>query len=426
MRLITRRQFVGGTAGLAGLGFSSGRAASAPAGPGKAKPSGFLKEHGFWDYTTPGAGGMEHYQRDDYLRLLDDMAQAGMNSLLIMVNWFSTGYRSRLPWLDQDPQNAVIASDNALLRLVLEEAAKRRIKTWLGVVVSHFEVDRYGGKPRDTRTFDFPGGYNRLVGIYDADMPEGIERAAAIYEELVTLFPQANGFLVEQENGDAVAPHRVKPYNKWAADNGRPEFKTLRIPLPQEVEATGQTHRLVFPPPWRDYVTFSRSRLLRAVESTLRSKGFKGDLVAITDTGNAPYVVMHVLNLEYLHELAPDWAALTYDYWKWQNRYAAADFNMVEPKKAGIKAYYLPRGVMTWPPEGLGGGERHLPMSLEESWRLDVEDVQQFQPDGLWWFGSGAVGEGWHVGSSILRKMGFTDGVQARRRLLEVAKPLLA
>ena len=98
---------------------------------------------------------------------------------------------------------------------------------------------------------------------------------------------------------------------------------------------------------------------------------------------------------------------------------------MVEPKKAGLKAYYLPRGVMTWPPEGLGK-KLHLPMSLEESWRLDVEDVQQFQPDGLWWFGSGAVGEGWHVGSSILRKMGFTDGVQARRRLLEIAKPLLA
>ena len=425
MRRITRRQFVGGAAGLAGLGFSSGRAASAPVGPRNTKPSGFLKEHGFWDYTTPGAGGMEHFQRDDYIRLLDDMAQAGMNSLLVMVNWFSTGYRSRLPWLDQDPKNAVIASDNALLRLVLEEAAKRRIKTWFGVVVSHFEVDRYGGKPRDTRTFDFPGGYNRLVGIYDADMPEGIERAAAIYEELVTLFPQVNGFLVEQENGDAVAPHRVKPYNKWAADNGRPEFKTLHIPLPQGVEATGETHRLVFPPPWRDYVTFSRSRLLRAVESTLRSKGFKGDLVTITDTGNAPYVVMHVLNLEYLHELAPDWGALTYDYWKWQNRFAAADFNMVEPKKAGLKAYYLPRGVMTWPPEGLGK-KLHLPMSLEESWRLDVEDVQQFQPDGLWWFGSGAVGEGWHVGSSILRKMGFTDGVQARRRLLEIAKPLLA
>ena len=59
--------------------------------------------HGFWDYTTPGAGGMEHYRREDYRLLLEDMRRAGMNSLAINVKWLTTGYRSRLPFLDQAP-----------------------------------------------------------------------------------------------------------------------------------------------------------------------------------------------------------------------------------------------------------------------------------------------------------------------------------
>ena len=74
-------------------------------------PSGSLMEYGFWDYATPGAGGMEAFKQDDYVSLLDDMAQAGMNSLMIFVKWLTTGYRSRLPFQDQSPDNPVIASE---------------------------------------------------------------------------------------------------------------------------------------------------------------------------------------------------------------------------------------------------------------------------------------------------------------------------
>lgn len=95
--MISRRLLLGGAA-----------AAAAAAG----KPS--LAEHGFWDYTTPGAGGMESYGRDDYAWLLDDMAEAGMNSLLVCPRWFTTGYRSRLPYLDQLSSNKVIASGSAM------------------------------------------------------------------------------------------------------------------------------------------------------------------------------------------------------------------------------------------------------------------------------------------------------------------------
>jgi len=84
---MTRRSFV----------LATGSAGLAPA-------AGPLSEHGFWDYTTPGAGGMEAFEKPDYLALLDDMAAARMNSLLICPKWSTTGYQSRLPYLDQQPR----------------------------------------------------------------------------------------------------------------------------------------------------------------------------------------------------------------------------------------------------------------------------------------------------------------------------------
>ena len=34
---------------------------------------------------------MERFQKEDYLPLLDDMARAEMNSLMIVVKWLTTG-----------------------------------------------------------------------------------------------------------------------------------------------------------------------------------------------------------------------------------------------------------------------------------------------------------------------------------------------
>ena len=55
---------------------------------------------------------------------------------------------------------------------------------------------------------------------------------------------------------------------------------------------------------------------------------------------------------------------------------------------------------------------------------MDIEDVTRFDPDGLWWFGSGAVGEGTHVAETRLRASGYADGRAARRRLLAMAQGL--
>src|SRR3990170_4996917 len=100
----------------------------------------------------PAAGGMERFAQKDYILLLDDMAAAGMNSLVICPKWMTTGYRSRLPYLDQTPDNPVIASDNALLRLAIDEARSRDIKVWLLAVVNMFDADRSGLTPCLTQT----------------------------------------------------------------------------------------------------------------------------------------------------------------------------------------------------------------------------------------------------------------------------------
>ena len=62
-----------------------------------------MREIGFWDYTAPGGGGgLELYRKADWDCLLDDMAAGGFNSLVLGIKCLTTGYRSRLPWLDQD------------------------------------------------------------------------------------------------------------------------------------------------------------------------------------------------------------------------------------------------------------------------------------------------------------------------------------
>ena len=175
-----------------------------------------LKEHGFWDYITPGAGGMERFTQKEYASLLDDMASSGMNSLLVCVKWMTTGYRSSLPFLDQ-LGGPVMDSDNDLLRWVIAEASARRIKVWLSAVVSFYAPQFYGGQPRWTLSDMCGYPLPVKVGVYDADSPQFRERAVAVFCELVDLFPGVGGLMLEVEGSGEEAPHRVELYNAWAA-----------------------------------------------------------------------------------------------------------------------------------------------------------------------------------------------------------------
>jgi hypothetical protein len=65
-----------------------------------------------------------------------------------------------------------------------------------------------------------------------------------------------------------------------------------------------------------------------------------------------------------------------------------------------------------------GHGTRH--------WRMDVEDIERFRPEGVWWFGMGALNDGVHVSLCRLKQQGFPDGDAARRALLKTASSLRA
>jgi len=240
----------------------------------------WLREHGFWDYTCPVAGGMEGFGKDDYLELFDDMAAAGMNSLVICAKWMTTGYRSRLPYLDQLPDNPVIVSDNELLRFAIGEARKRKIKVWLAAVVNFFPVKTTGAKPMSVldKLLDFKFPFR--VGCYDSDLPLVRARAVEICTELVELFPGIGGMVIELENDNIESPCRIPLYNKWAVKNKRRPFKELGHPFNPRCVAVSE---------WRDYTTYCRIAIVNAVEHEIRKMGFKGDLALVCGMGGDYY-----------------------------------------------------------------------------------------------------------------------------------------
>jgi hypothetical protein len=86
-----------------------------------------------------------------------------------------------------------------------------------------------------------------------------------------------------------------------------------------------------------------------------------------------------------------------------------------ESKRAGLETFYLPRGIMTW------AGKWPMPLSLEEFWQAEQEDIARYRPHGAWWFGSGTGSrpEGAHVSVARLRQSGYEDGVAARKALMK-------
>lgn len=299
-----------------------------------------MNEIGFWDYTCPRNGSLERYTQADWDELLDDMVAGGFNSLVLGIKWLTTGYRSRLPWLDQDSTCTAIASDNRLIHHALRGARQRGIRTWLLVVATVHQAREFGlGAP----TAGYLG-----AAPYDLDCPGLAERIELMAEEVVELFgAEADGFVLEMEFCDHEAPHRIPLYNEWARQNNRPDFATIK-----QVRLEPRSYPFQH---WRDYTTSRRIEIMRRVERVVRGRGFTGKLASIAELANGDFAVLGNVNLQLLRAALPDWSLVTYDsvYDRRLNRLATMDFCVAQPKALGLHTAYLTRGVMTftWPPD---------------------------------------------------------------------------
>jgi Uncharacterized protein conserved in bacteria len=366
-----------------------------------------LSTHGFWEYTSPGVGGAEHFQRDDYLELLDDMAGAGMRSLMLVVKWLTTGYRSRITALDQDPTNPVIASGNDLLREVIDEAHARGIAVHLGAVLSMYDVERFPGTAHVTMTE--AGGWKlpMEVGLYTADDPAVAEIGAELIAELWDEFPAMDGLLVELEGSGRPTAERRALYDAWAERHGEQSFDAI---------APVYDGRGTDIAAWRRFTTDARIDLLTGLERGLVDQGFGGRWFSLCETGNYPYAVFQEIDLTRMRDALPHWEMVLYDYDKWSHRAAMMDFCIDQPRQLGMTASYLARGIMTWSTDG----SWPLPMQLRDHWALDREDIERHEPGFVWWFGAGSRGEGLHTSLARVQEHGFRDGTDARRKLLKL------
>ncbi|RIJ77287.1 hypothetical protein D1871_07805 [Nakamurella silvestris] len=364
-----------------------------------------MTRHGFWEYTTPGCGGAEFYTVEDYRILFQDMTDHGMTDFMLMVKWWTTGYRSELPFLDQQPDNLAVASNNELIHTVIEMAHEAGLTVTLGAVLSFYTAEEFTiGTP--FRTVTECGGYElgADIGIYTLTDPAVLDAGLQVARELCQLFPAADGLMFELEACGQYTPETEERFFEWARA--------------EDVSPVRAIHARDYDfPAWRDFTTDLRASFLKELETTCRDAGFVGQLSTIAETANTPYLVQHEVNLERLLVRAPDWQVIFYDYWRWQHRLAATDICIVHPKSIGVDSAFLARGLMTYPHEG----GWPLPIPLSSSWDIDVEDVQQYQPNQAWWFGAGAVQEGpsTNVELSRLRDSGFPSGRAARLELLE-------
>ena len=365
-----------------------------------------MNTFGFWVYTGPKTGGCEGYREPQWDVLLDDMAAGGMNALTICISCKYKGYRSRLPYLahDQDPANAVIASDNDLVRYAIRAAHDRGIRVWVQSILNCYA--REGCDIPIPEDASLPT-YKAFK--YDLDSPTVSERAVEQAEEIVDLFPDVDGLSAEFEGHTTFFRHRIPLYDVWAKEHGSPSYAEL-MRKPPNPRSYPYTHI-------RAYATWRTCECLREIDGAVRSRGFRGGLSTICACAHQGGAYVMETDMSMFRDQAPGWIAVTYDYDRSERRLAGADFNMVSPKALGIPTHFLGRGVMTWGSRQDGD----MPVRLEEHWRHDFEDALAYGVDGLWMFEADAFTDGPHTAADELRKQGYASGVEARKSLLRIA-----
>jgi hypothetical protein len=368
-------------------------------------------EIGFWDYTCPKHGSLDRYSTEDWDILLDDLADGGIESLVLGVKWLTTGYRSRYDWLDQDPEATTIATDNRTLYYALQEAQKRGIKIWLLIVGTIFATKPYGEQPPWRESVEFCENFYKLdAGYYDLDHPGLLERMTLLTEEVVELFgAYAHGIVVELEFCDRAESHRIPIYNNWAELNKRPAYDEIK-----KIDLQPRSFPFAH---WRDFTTDRRVRTLIHLEQTIRNKGFQGELATINEIENGNMVIIGNTNLEMMSGRLPNWSLVTYDgvYDRRLNRKSSIEFCIELPKQLGFQVNYLSRGVMTF----------LEPRPLIDEWRRTIEDALESQPTRLWFLGTDAQYDGMICNQSQLPQWGFQDPREARLTLIQTIREMM-
>lgn len=157
--------------------------------------------------------------------------------------------------------NPVIAQDNRPIHRAIKEAHKRGIRIWLGVVCNMFQIPPFDIIP-------CLGKMCETMGVYDQDQ-EGIAgRMADIFEDIVEMFPQADGLIIEMENVDSERPHRVKLYDEWAVENHEIPFSEIKIKT-QAIDMRWQKQFV----PFRKFLTDRRGGTQRAFPGLVFLRG---------------------------------------------------------------------------------------------------------------------------------------------------------
>jgi hypothetical protein len=326
-----------------------------------------------------------------------------------MVKWMTTGYRSQLPFLDQDQNNIAVASDNSSIRELLQAAARRGIKVWLGAVVTQYVASPAWPAPAGGPRFQVPvNGRSLPIGVYHLDTPSVVERAAAVMVEIATLFPEAAGLITEFEGGDEFGADRVPHYERWSREQQLPQ-------LPAEPGSAA----------FAEYAAWRRRQALATVLAKLRGAGCERDhatFCEVIKTHNGP---QQTVPLAALARCFPEIAAITYDYSCWDAWQESVRQCMFEPARHGLRNCFIGRGVMTWN-KAFCSPQPPLPLPLPLQWQQQAAAALTAPLHAFWWFGAGAHGPGAHVDAGELRDLGFADSRSARTALLRAGAELAA
>jgi hypothetical protein len=241
------------------------------------RPQRERMEIGFWENFAPSPHSQAHcWDIDQWKRHLDEMARHDIRLLTIYLRWYSTGYRSVIPFLDRTP-SANADSGNRLLPLLIGEAHRRGIKVF-AANHTYIYLERLVGTLDRCAIDDMGAGnpywpHDRQVTL-SADSGHTREIVLQMFEEQFTLFPELDGFVYEGERKYFPGPGSRRAYTRWSAtQSGAMPYDDL-----QPERFFDWIRDRTIPTGWVSFVSDREGRLVREVLETLRGRGFAGEM----------------------------------------------------------------------------------------------------------------------------------------------------